>query len=182
MFPDTYFEFSSTIYPDAIPYEDYDISLYLFCDNGDLTNGREIRKPYVCRKITSFPLYFWVSATSPWAVYRVLDFSLLQNHTCCLLKSHFDKSMIAAGIYTFANLIHAKAPRNVEIADNLIKNIELYDCYTIDMKNEPFHDLLLKDLFAGHNIIVKPSPYNFSLVIIYKETQQNFCNAIANFF
>ena len=185
-FPDIYFNLSTSLYAIDLRYEqydEYDISLFSFCNIDNFSDRIAIKSPYVFKQLTTARLFFWVSASSQWADYKYLDFDLLRNDTCCLLKQFFDKTMFSTLTQRFSKTPPNHPPLIVDLAENLVKNIDDFHYYTIDMRTELDKKMLCENLFKGHNILLKPSHYDTSLIIIYnKNTHQDLCNAISDFF
>lgn len=182
VFPDILFHYSTITYFDNPNYEDSDISVRLYCETSDNTKQHVLPPPYKLKQLSYFPLYFWISGFSPLIEYSYLDFNVLKNSPCILLKQKFNISQYYSLYYKFSKTILKHQPLIAELEHNLIEYIEHHNFYTIDIRSPLDNTLFFQKLFSNHNIILKESPYNFYLTLIYNEESCKYISSIIESF
>lgn len=178
-FPNTYFNFSIfVIENERYPLEEFDISIILM---SDITMNQFVILPqgYLSVWLRSYPIYIWVSALSPWNGYSTLDLKMLKEVPVCMLKGSFGKTNLFCYLYHNINEMIDDISI-IELEQNFCTLIEDWGYYTLDI---PLCEdqLSYEKLFTGKNIVSKPTDYQTSTRVVYREeTCADFYPVIAS--
>jgi len=179
-FPKTYFDLhiiNATDQPAF--YQESSISIIVTSAQRKEKYLKSLPNQYVIKHITTWPIYIWVSACSPWNEYESLTFELLKDTPFCALKNSYS----GRGFLNYlAKDYHYKFLDKYPIIDleqNFIDRIEKFNYFTIDIPLQ--NKLFYSDIFNSKNVILKPTPYSFICTMIYdKEVGNDFYPFIAD--
>lgn len=181
VFPHTYFDFSVVVSkqtPDF--YQIFDLSIVILSDQTLPRYLAIADEHYVVQHITTYPIYIWISATSPLNEYTTLNFEMLRNTPFCALRSAYSGTNFISYLQAYTNEMLDNHP-TIELKKNLIDHIENFGYYTIDL---PLHGgkLLYEELFQDRNITLKATTQSLYLEVIYhRDTCQDFYPIVADF-
>ena len=182
VFPHTYFDFSTIVIKDMPQfYTAFDFSIAALSDITLRSYTPLVSDRYVMKHIAAYPLYIWVSASSPWNEYTMLTFDMLHDTPFCSLKNKQSGISFMSYLESYG-AINKQLEHHPDMAleKNFIDYIENFGYYTIDL---PLYNgkLLHEDLFRQRNVALKPTPQSFSLEVIYDQVMcQDFYPVIAD--
>ncbi len=162
-------------------YQEFDFSLAVVFDE-HLKDYYALReKGYFVKYLTAYPVYIWLSATSPWNEYTSLDLGMLHNTPFCSLKNIYSGVSFINVIREHINQVLDNRPA-IELTQNFIDYIEKFGYFTIDLPIDE-HKLFYETLFADRNIVLKPTSHTFHLIMIYQnDSCHDFYPFIADIF
>lgn len=179
-FPDTYFDFSTlNVSADFNSLQNFDMTISII-SNEQFEELIAQQDPQVgIRKIQTLPCYIWISASSPWNEYTVLDFDLLKDAPYCNLKNSYSNTNFLHYLNTY---FPSKARKHCEVplTKTFIDYIEKFGYYTVDFQLAA-QGLLHTELFKNHDIVCQKTQSNWHAVTVYdKKVAGNFQQLITN--
>ncbi len=179
-FPETYFDLHLIHAIDEPAfYQESSISITVTSAQRKEKYLNALPNQYAIKHITSWPIFVWISANSPWNEYTSLTFELLKDTPFCALKNSYS----GRGFLNYlAKDYQYKFFDNhpiIDLEQNFIDRIEKFNYFTIDVPLQ--NKLFYSDIFSNRNVILKPTPYSFTCNIIYdKKVSRDFYPIIAD--